>query len=160
MQAPTLGWDSVATIGLLIVGVVVLFAWLRIEAREPDPLVDPAILRGPMLGANVVAFCVPFVLTGLTVLLAIYLQTVLGYSALATGALMLPMTIPLCVGSLLSGWLLSLDRRPHRGHGRHARRRGRRLPGRGRRDDGQRVPRRCCPAWSSSASAARSPCPR
>ena len=85
-----------------------LVAWLRIERREPDPLVDPAIIRGPMLGANFVAFCVPFVLTGLTVLLAIYLQTVLGYSALATGALMLPMTIPLCVGSLLSGWLLGL----------------------------------------------------
>ncbi len=108
MQAPTLGWDSVATIGLLVAGVVMVVAWLRIERREPEPLVDPAIIRGPMLGANVVAFCVPFVLTGLTVLLAIYLQTVLGYSALATGALMLPMTIPLCVGSLLSGWLLGL----------------------------------------------------
>ena len=84
-----------------------LCAWLRIEAREPDPLVDPAVLRGPMLGANFVAFCVPFVLTGLSVLLAIYLQNVLGYSALATGALLLPMTIPLFVGSLLAGWLLS-----------------------------------------------------
>jgi MFS family permease len=60
-----------------------------------------------MLGANFVAFCVPFVLTGLSVLLAIYLQNVLGFSALATGALLLPMTIPLFVGSLLAGWLLS-----------------------------------------------------
>ena len=106
MEAPSLGWGSVATIGLLAGGGVVLYAWLRIEAREPDPLVDPAILRGPMLGANFVAFCVPFVLTGLSVLLAIYLQTVLGYSALATGALLLPMTIPMFAGSLLAGWML------------------------------------------------------
>jgi EmrB/QacA subfamily drug resistance transporter len=107
MEAPSLGWASVATIGLLAVGLMVLYSWLRIEARRRDPLVDPAVLRGPMLGANFVAFCVPFVLTGLSVLLAIYLQTVLGFSALETGALMLPMTIPMFAGSLIAGWLLS-----------------------------------------------------
>jgi EmrB/QacA subfamily drug resistance transporter len=106
MEAPSWGWGSAATIGLLVASVLILASWLRIEAREPDPLVDPSILRGPMLGANFVAFCVPFVLTGLSVLLAIYLQTVLGFSALETGALMLPMTIPMFAGSLLAGWLL------------------------------------------------------
>ena len=41
-----------------------------------------------------VAFFIPFVLSGLAVLLAIYLQNVLGYSPLETGVLMLPLTIP------------------------------------------------------------------
>ena len=107
MEAPALGWGSAGTIGLIAGAILVLAIWLRIEAREPHPLVDPSVLRGPMLGANFVAFCVPFVLVGLSVLLAIYLQTVLGYSALATGALLLPMTIPLFVGSLIAGWLLA-----------------------------------------------------
>ncbi|MDX6582624.1 MAG: hypothetical protein QOI10_1808 [Solirubrobacterales bacterium] len=107
MEGPAWGWGSAATILLLIAGIAVLFAWVRIEARQEHPLVDPAVLHGPMLGANFVAFCVPFVLTGLSVLLAIYLQLVLGFSALETGALLLPMSIPMFAGSLLAGWLLS-----------------------------------------------------
>ena len=74
-----------------------------------------------------------------SVLLAIYLQNVLGYSALETGALLLPMTIPMFVGSLLAGWLLSSDRRPHAGHDRDARRGARRVRW-SARARGQRVP--------------------
>lgn len=107
MEAPAWGFGSVATIGLLASGIATLFAFLRIERRRTDPLVDPAVLRGPMLGANFVAFCVPFALSGLSVLLAIYLQNVLDYSPLETGVLMLPVTIPGLVGSLMAGSLMA-----------------------------------------------------
>ena len=147
MEAPSLGWGSAATIGLLIAAVAVLYAWMRIEAREPDPLVDPAVLRGPMLGANFVAFCVPFVLTGLSVLLAIYLQNVLGYSALETGALLLPMTIPMFAGSLLAGWLLSRIGARTARHDRHARRRGSASSWSGSARRGERSTCRSCPGW-------------
>lgn len=107
MQAPVWGFGSAATISALVASALILTAWLRIESRAPDPLVDPEVLRGAMVGANFVAFCVPFVLSGLAVLLAIYLQNVLGFSPLQTGLLMLPLTVPGLVGSLLAGWLMA-----------------------------------------------------
>jgi EmrB/QacA subfamily drug resistance transporter len=106
MQAPVWGLASVATLGLLGASILVIWAWLRAETRARDPLVDPELLRGATLGANFVAFCVPFVLTGLNVLLAIYLQNVLDYSPFQAGLLMLPLAITGMVGSLMVGWLL------------------------------------------------------
>ena len=133
MQAPASGWDSAATIG-----AARRRAWscwspgCGSSDAGREPLVDPAVLRGPMLGANFVAFCVPFVLTGLAVLLAIYLQNVLGYSALETGVLMLPMTIPLC-SARCSPAGCSAGSAPARVvTGGMLVRRGRRLPGRRR----------------------------
>jgi EmrB/QacA subfamily drug resistance transporter len=107
MQAPVWEISSDKTLAAFAIAAVALAVWFAIESRASDPLVDLAVIRGPMLGANVVAFCVPFVLSGLAVLLAIYLQNVLGYSALETGLLMLPMTVPGMLGSLSSGWLLA-----------------------------------------------------
>ena len=105
MQAPVWGLGSGIAISVLAASILVLAAWTQIERRARDPLVDIDLLRGAMLGGNFVAFCVPFVLSGLAVLLAIYLQNVLGYSALQTGVLMLPLTVPGLFGSLISGWL-------------------------------------------------------
>jgi EmrB/QacA subfamily drug resistance transporter len=106
MQAPVWGLTSAVTLSVLAGAIIIIGAWLRVEARSPDPLVDPRLLRGPVLGANFVAFCVPFMLTGLNVLLAIYLQNVLGYSPLQAGSLMLPMVITGTLGSLSVGWML------------------------------------------------------
>jgi EmrB/QacA subfamily drug resistance transporter len=100
-------WSTEATLALLGTAAFSLVAWLFVESRADDPLVDLKVVRGPMLGANFVAFCCPFVLSGLAVLLAIYLQVVLGYSALETGFLMLPLTVPTLLGSLASGAIAS-----------------------------------------------------
>ncbi len=107
MQVPVWGFGSGTAAVAAGFAVITLVIWWRIEARAREPLVDPQVLHGAMLGANFVAFCVPFVLSGLAVLLAIYLQNVLGYTALETGFLMLPMTIPGMAGSLLSGFVLA-----------------------------------------------------
>ena len=106
MQAPVWGLASAVTLVLLGVSIVVLWAWMRVEGRVDDPLVDPGLLRGANLGANFVAFCVPFVLSGLNVLLSIYLQNVLEYSPFQAGLLMLPLAVTGAIGSLMVGWLL------------------------------------------------------
>jgi EmrB/QacA subfamily drug resistance transporter len=98
-------WSTEATVALLGVAAVMLVAWLVVESRAREPLVDPRVLRGAMLGGYCVAGCVPFVLSGMAVFMAIYLQVVLDYSALETGVLILPLTIPTLAGSLLSGRL-------------------------------------------------------
>jgi EmrB/QacA subfamily drug resistance transporter len=105
VQAPVWGFGSAPALAVGLIAVGSLSAWLWLESRAADPLVDPQVLRGPMLGGNFVAFCVPFVLSGLSVFLAIYLQNVLGYTALEAGIRMLPLTVPGLIGSLLSGRL-------------------------------------------------------
>jgi EmrB/QacA subfamily drug resistance transporter len=107
MQGDGWGWTSGLTLGTLAAGVALLGAFVAVEGRASAPLVDLRTLRRPALAAaNGVAFCAQFVSTAFTVLVAIFLQNELHYSALATGALLLPMTIPLLVASPVSGHLI------------------------------------------------------
>ena len=107
MQGAAWGWGSPATLGAVLGGVVLLSAFWALEHRVDAPLVDPQTLRRRELAsANGVGFCAQFVSTGFTVLVAIYLQRELHYSPLATGALLLPITIPLLISSPLSGRLV------------------------------------------------------
>jgi EmrB/QacA subfamily drug resistance transporter len=86
-QAPQYGWGATRTIVLLVASVAVLIAFLVIESRVEDPLLPPSIFRLRMLaGANVAGLLLggsffAFVFAG-----TLYMQQVLHYSALQTGA--------------------------------------------------------------------------
>lgn len=106
MQAQTWGWASPATLGLLALGAAGFAVFVAVEARAPMPLIDVALLRRrAMAAANFTGFSAQFVVTGLVVLLAIYLQNVLAYSPLATGALLLPLTLPVLAMAPIAGRL-------------------------------------------------------
>ncbi len=86
-QAPQYGWGATRTVGLLTASVAVLTAFLVIESRTKDPVLPLSIFRlrtlaaanvaGWLLGASFFAF----VFSG-----TLYMQQVLHYSALQTGA--------------------------------------------------------------------------
>ena len=44
-QAPSLGWASAATLGLLLAGAALLVVWVRVEQRVRQPLIELAVLR-------------------------------------------------------------------------------------------------------------------
>src|SRR5262249_14896594 len=44
-EAPVWGWGSPKTVGLLVVGAVVLPVWVWSESRSPQPLVDMRMMR-------------------------------------------------------------------------------------------------------------------
>jgi EmrB/QacA subfamily drug resistance transporter len=85
-QAPDDGWTSLQTVGLtvLAVALVALFVWK--ERRTTSPLM-PLDLFGvrPVFVANVVGFCIGATIFGGFFLLSLYMQQVLGYSALEAG---------------------------------------------------------------------------
>ncbi len=56
-----------------------------------------------MAAANAVGFCMQFVSTAVTVLVAIWLQEGLRVSALSAGLALLPMTLPVTVAAPLAG---------------------------------------------------------
>ncbi len=85
-KAPDLGWGSGRTIGELVGAAVLLAAFAAIESRQEEPLVPFRIFRTKTLaGANAAGFLLGAVIFANFFVLTLYVQQVLGYSALKTG---------------------------------------------------------------------------
>jgi DHA2 family multidrug resistance protein len=84
-------WSSRFITNLAIVAVVALAAFVIWELRRPDPIVDLRLLanRNFAIG-NILMFMVGFVLLSSTVLLPLYAQAVLGYTATEAGKMISP----------------------------------------------------------------------
>jgi EmrB/QacA subfamily drug resistance transporter len=90
------------------IGAAALAGFVWIEARRPDPMLPLILFRSRQFsGANAVTLAVYFALVGSTFLLILHLQTVLGYSPLAAGAALTPVTLLLLVLSPVAGKLAS-----------------------------------------------------
>jgi len=85
-QAPTVGWTAIRTLALLAASAALLAGFLVIETKAEAPLLPLRLFRLKTLaGSNAVAFLwgasfFAFFFTG-----TLYMQQVLGYSALKTG---------------------------------------------------------------------------
>ncbi len=85
-QGQQWGWGSVETIGVFISSAVLLVAFLLWEQRQRDPLMPLSIFRLQTLAAaNVAGFVMGTVLFSMFLILTLYMQQVLGFSALKTG---------------------------------------------------------------------------
>jgi EmrB/QacA subfamily drug resistance transporter len=85
-EAPSHGWGSAWTISRLTVSVVLLVAFLVIESRAKDPLMPFRIFGvRTVAGANVAGLLLGAVIFANFFLLTLYVQQVLGWSALRTG---------------------------------------------------------------------------
>ena len=85
-RAPDVGWGTARTILLLVASVALLVAFLVNERRIDDPLLPFSIFRVRTLaGANVVGLLLGAVIFANFFLLTLYVQNVLGYSALKAG---------------------------------------------------------------------------
>jgi MFS family permease len=80
------GWGSVPTLATLLAAVVLLGAFLFVEARHAAPLVPLRLLRRATVTWGMAVALVTFGMCGgATLLLSIHMQNVLGYSPLRTG---------------------------------------------------------------------------
>src|SRR3954453_17340788 len=85
-KAPDYGWSSGRTLGTIAVAVVLLGVFLAIESRHKDPLMPFRIFRiHTVAGANVGGLLLGGIIFANFYLLTLYVQQVLGYSALRTG---------------------------------------------------------------------------
>jgi len=84
--APQDGWATAKTIGSLVASGALLIAFVAVEARVKEPLLPLRMLRiRPVAGANVVGFLLGASFFAYIFIGTLYLQQVLGYSALETG---------------------------------------------------------------------------
>jgi EmrB/QacA subfamily drug resistance transporter len=109
IEAPGRGWNSPDVVAALSVGVVSLVFFLFVEHRRAQPMVPLGIFRNRQFsGANGSTLLYYSALNGATFLVVVYLQTRMGYSALRSGAALIPITILLL---LLSGRMGRLAQR-------------------------------------------------
>jgi MFS family permease len=94
--------------GLFALGIVALVLLIRQETRAPSPLIPVALLRRPAIWrSDALAACHGAALVSLITFVPIYLQVVRGESPASTGLLLVPLTVGIGTGSLLTGRLVS-----------------------------------------------------
>jgi EmrB/QacA subfamily drug resistance transporter len=85
-KAPDVGWGSAQTILLLLASGALFLISIGIEMRSSAPLVPLSIFKiRSLLGANVAGFLLGAVIFANFFVLTLYVQQVLGWSALRTG---------------------------------------------------------------------------
>lgn len=100
------GWGSPEVTVLWVVAAVFLVAFVIAERRVIAPIIEFGLFNSRnFIGAVVTAFIISFAMMGVFFFLAIYMQNVLGYSALGAGVRFLPTTLVIMVLSPLSGRL-------------------------------------------------------
>jgi EmrB/QacA subfamily drug resistance transporter len=108
------GWTSALVLGLLIGSVVLLGTFVAIERRSAQPMFDLSLFRKPAFtGAQIVAFCLHASIFSIFLYLTLYLQNILGYSALEAGLRFLPVSLLSFVVAPVAGKLA--ERLPVRG---------------------------------------------
>jgi EmrB/QacA subfamily drug resistance transporter len=87
------GWTSFQVLGSLLAAAVLLIAFIVIEMRVREPMLDLGLLRVPTFnGGLVAAWAVSASIFAMLTYLVIYFQNLLGYSAVAAGLRFLPLT--------------------------------------------------------------------
>jgi predicted MFS family arabinose efflux permease len=93
---------------LLAAGVVALVLLVHQERRAPSPLIPVSLLSLPAIWrSDALAACLGAALVSLITFLPIYLEVVRGLSPGTTGLLLVPLTIGIGIGSLVTGRLVS-----------------------------------------------------
>lgn len=100
------GWSAPGTVALFAATAAGLGAFVWHETRIDEPLLDPAWFRDrSFAGANLQILLSTSVMCSLFFFLALYLQTVLGYTAVVAGLGLLPLTVTIVATSPLAGRL-------------------------------------------------------
>ncbi len=92
-----LGWGSGRTVGTLVLAAVLLAAFVVVQQRVTDPLVDFRLFRSrTLLGADLGALFIGAGIFAIFFFLILWMQTINGWSPIESGLAFLPMT--LCIG--------------------------------------------------------------
>jgi len=100
------GWGSASVIGLIALAVAMLIAFVVVEQRVKAPIIEFSLFKSRnFIGSVIVAFIISFAMMGVFFFLALYMQNILGYSALEAGVRFLPTTLVIMVTAPLAGRL-------------------------------------------------------
>jgi EmrB/QacA subfamily drug resistance transporter len=104
VRTDSTGWGSASTLGLMAAGIALLAGFVLIEGRfAKEPLMPLRIFSSRTLSAaNVVVLLSGGASFAMWFFLTLYLQQVLGYSALKAGVTFLPMTVCIIIAATMA----------------------------------------------------------
>ena len=106
IEANTYGWTSTRILALFGAAAVLLVGFVVWELRTRFPMLDLTLFRnGTFAGANAVVLLVGFAMFGIFFYVSLYMQNILGFSAVQAGASFLPMTLLIIIGAPIAGRL-------------------------------------------------------
>ena len=98
------GWTSGLVLGSLVGGVLLLAAFVLVEARSSRPMLDLSLFRSPSFtGAALVGFLISAGIIGMFAYVVILTQAGWGFSALRSGLSFLPLSVLSFVAAALTG---------------------------------------------------------
>jgi EmrB/QacA subfamily drug resistance transporter len=104
IEANAYGWTSARILGAFTVAAVGLIAFVFLERHQRLPMLDLTLFRsGTFTGANLVVLLVALAMFGVFFFVSLYMQGILGYSAVQAGAAFLPMTLLVIVIAPIAG---------------------------------------------------------
>jgi EmrB/QacA subfamily drug resistance transporter len=104
IEANTYGWGSVRIVGAFVVAAVALAAFVMLERRQRAPMLDLTLFRNrTYVGANLAILLVSLAMFGVFFFVSLFMQNILGYSAVQAGAAFLPMTILVIIVAPIAG---------------------------------------------------------
>ncbi len=104
IEANTFGWGSTRILASFALAAVMLVVFVQLERRQRAPMLDLSLFRNTTYtGANVAMLMTALAMFGVFFFVSLYMQNVLGYSAVQAGAAFLPMTILIILVSPLAG---------------------------------------------------------
>ena len=118
VQANDYGWTSTRTLGMFAVAIVSLGAFVALQLRAAEPMVDLGFFKNRTFTAGTaIGFLVSYSMFATFFFITLYMQNALGLSALQTGVRFLPMTLLIIATAPVAGrlsdrfgsrWLLAL----------------------------------------------------
>jgi EmrB/QacA subfamily drug resistance transporter len=104
----TWAWDSSQMVLLIVLGVVLLVAFVFVERSAAEPILPLALFRNRVFTTtSAIGFIVGLALFGAVTYLPLYLQIVKGHSPTVSGLVLTPLMLGVLITSIGSGQLIS-----------------------------------------------------
>jgi EmrB/QacA subfamily drug resistance transporter len=104
IEANTYGWGSTRIVGAFAVAALALGAFVLLERHQRAPMLPLELFRnGTYTGSNLVVLLVALAMFGVFFFVSLYMQNILGYSAVQAGAAFLPMTVLIILVAPIAG---------------------------------------------------------
>jgi EmrB/QacA subfamily drug resistance transporter len=104
IETNTHAWSSLRVLVLFAVAALALVLFVVLESRQRLPMLDLSLFRNPSFsGANATMALVGVAMFGVFFYNSLFIQNILGYSALETGATFLPMTVLIILVAPVAG---------------------------------------------------------
>jgi len=99
-------WTSTVVLSMLALAAAALSAFILLERHQRLPMLDLSLFRNPTFaGANLTMLLVGLAMFGVFFFNSLFIQNILGFSAVETGATFLPMTVLIILVAPIAGRL-------------------------------------------------------